>query len=651
MKKIFCIGLFISTLCNFYAQTNTDSIIAHLNAELEDTMRVNSLVDLGKALIDNNLDTVFLLAEEAVQISKKNDFDKGLLMAYNLLGNVKQRKGDSDSAMYFYKIVKEIAERNNDLKGLAIVINNIGIVETYSGDYSAALNSYLEAFDYEVQLSDTIGMAEAYNNIGVVHYYMGDMENTLSYFKKSVQLTEAVGNLQTLKKGYINIGAIHQHREEFDEALEFYKKGLEIAKEINDEVDINISQHNMAQIHTARKEFDLAEEYLMSSMAFQQRIGSQKGIAIDHTNLGNLYRDKGEYHKAKEQYLKAIEISKKGSFIKQLEDTYGGLAEMYAKNGEFKLAYESSIDYIKLKDSLLNEENARNFAELRTKYETAEKEKALVEEKIKSESFAKEAVEAKLVAENRNKWIIILFSILVGLVLFFMFLKQRSQRKAQADKDAAIIEERDKGTTAVFLAQEEERKRISKDLHDGVGQQLSGLKMAFQKVSQSLKTENPERSSELELLSGILTESADEVRAISHQMMPRALTELGLIEALGDMLEKSLGLSDIKYEFEHFGIKERLPENVEISLYRVCQELINNIIKHSGAQKVNIQLFKNQQKVIMVVEDDGKGIRSTQTEGHGLLNMRSRVNTLNGEINLEPSPTSGTLATIRIPTT
>lgn len=649
MKKIFFIGLFVFMFCYSFGQRTTGSLLTQLQSKLDDTLRVNYLVELGKLLIDNNPDTVRLLAEEAVRLSKKEGFEKGSLMAYNLLGNVAQRKGEADSAMYYYSKVKTIATKNNDIKGLAIVINNIGIIETNKGEYSSALQSYLKAFDYEVQLKDTVGMAEAYNNIGVVHYYMGDMENTLLYFKKSIELTEAIGELQILKKGYINIGAIHQYRKEYDDALEYYRKGLEIAKKINDEVDINISQHNMAQIHMKRKEYAQAEEYLRKSLAFQERIGSQEGIAFDYTNLGSLYREKGQYDKAKEYYFKAIELCKKGSFIKDLETTYGELAEMYSRNGEYELAFETSKDYIKLKDSLLNEENAKNFAELRTKYETAEKEKALAEEQVKSESFAKEAAEAKLTAENRNKWIILLISIVVGVVLFFMLLKQRNKRKAQADKDAAIIEERDKGTQAVFIAQEEERKRISKDLHDGVGQQLSGLKMAFQKMSQSIKRENPERSEELEVLSGILTESADEVRSISHQMMPRALTELGLIDALNDMLEKSLGLSEIIYDFEHFGIEERLAENIEISLYRVCQELVNNIIKHSGAQKVNIQLFKNQQKVIMIVEDDGKGVKSDQSEGHGLLNMKSRINTLKGEMNLEPSPKSGTLATIRIP--
>ena len=302
-----------------------------------------------------------------------------------------------------------------------------------------------------------------------------------------------------------------------------------------------------------------------------------------------------------------------------------------------------------LKDSLLNEKNSKALAEIRTKFETAEKEKALAEEKIKTEKLAKEAAEANLAASTRTKWITLLIALVIGIVLLFGIMRQRNKRKAQAEKDAAIIEERDRGTQAVFNAQEEERKRISKDLHDGVGQQLSGLKMAFQKLSRELASSNPEKQEEVQKLSGILSESADEVRSISHQMMPKALTDLGLIEALEDMLSKSLGMNNIEYQFEYFGISEQLNERIEISLYRVAQELINNIIKHSKATNIAIQLFKKAGKVILVVEDNGVGLKSEATDGHGLLNMKSRINAVNGEMNLEPSPKSGTLATIRIP--
>ncbi len=135
--------------------------------------------------------------------------------------------------------------------------------------------------------------------------------------------------------------------------------------------------------------------------------------------------------------------------------------------------------------------------------------------------------------------------------------------------------------------------------------------------------------------------------------MPRVLGEMGLIPALADMLEKSLGLTEIKYEFEHHNIGEqRFTESIEISLYRICQELINNIIKHSEARAVSVQLLKTKTHLVLVVEDNGKGFKwndPNSRNGIGLMNINSRAQAIHGEVNYEPSPQQGTVATIRVP--
>ncbi len=235
---------------------------------------------------------------------------------------------------------------------------------------------------------------------------------------------------------------------------------------------------------------------------------------------------------------------------------------------------------------------------------------------------------------------VLVILLIVGLVSFIGFTRTRKQHKI----DQIRIEEQQKGLTAVIQAQENERKRIAKDLHDGIVQQLGGLKLGLQKAFMDSETEESNK------LVKVLDDSTKELRDLSHKMMPRALSELGLIPALEDMLENSLGHSDIKYQFEHFGINSRFNENIEIALYRIAQELINNVIKHSNANKVNIQLFKTSSDILLIVEDNGKGIDVLQhKKGIGLMNISSRLDTINGRVNFEPSPESGTLVTIKIP--
>ena len=139
--------------------------------------------------------------------------------------------------------------------------------------------------------------------------------------------------------------------------------------------------------------------------------------------------------------------------------------------------------------------------------------------------------------------------------------------------------------------------------------------------------------------------------AISHQMMPKALKENGLVSAIEDMLNKSLAISKVEYSFNQIGLDEgRFDEALEIGLFRITQELINNIIKHSGATKVDVQISKTQKHSVLLVEDNGKGFKfDEKRDGIGLMNMKSRANTFNGEVNYETELNKGTVATIRVP--
>jgi signal transduction histidine kinase len=243
--------------------------------------------------------------------------------------------------------------------------------------------------------------------------------------------------------------------------------------------------------------------------------------------------------------------------------------------------------------------------------------------------------------------VILAFSVILVTAISFL-IALRIKQRTEKEKNKAIIREKEAGIKSVIIATEEERKRIAKDLHDGIGQQLGGLKLAWQKLLE--KESNATEKEKLRDLSKILDETAQEVRVISHQMMPRVLSEFGLVPAIDDMLKKSLSNTEIKYEYIHDGMDLRLPETIEISLYRICQELINNIIKHSGADVVSVQLMKSKSFIILVVEDNGKGFQTGKpVEGIGLQNISNRVNIVNGSVNFERGEKKGTSATIHIP--
>ncbi len=286
------------------------------------------------------------------------------------------------------------------------------------------------------------------------------------------------------------------------------------------------------------------------------------------------------------------------------------------------------------------------MAEMEAKYETAKKEKELA---IAEREKADIALDAE---NNENLALTIGISALLILgIAGFYFYKRRSELRSEL-KDA-VIAEKQKGLDAVIHATDEEGKRIAKELHDGIAQTLSGLKLGFDSVQNDLSFNNESAQDKYRSSLNYLESACDEIRTISHQMMPKALSENGLVASIDDMLNRSLGNTKVRYNFEYFGLIEtaRFNERIELDVYRICQEMVNNVIKHAGANEVNVQLMKNECHLILLVEDDGKGfdIQGLNREGIGLMNIHSRAGTVQGEVSFQKGPARGTVATVRIP--
>lgn len=245
--------------------------------------------------------------------------------------------------------------------------------------------------------------------------------------------------------------------------------------------------------------------------------------------------------------------------------------------------------------------------------------------------------------ENHLRDSIFYFGLIVENIFFSLGL---------GHKQKLMYEEKNKqkeiNLQLIIEGQETERARIARELHDGVVQEIGSVILKSRNILSKMNLLQAKESQEL---LETLENSNQDLRNISHQMMPRALKELGITSALNDLLEGSLKFVNIKFTFDHFNIKERLPAKIEITLYRITQELLNNIIKHSKANEVSVQLFKSSNTVILIVEDNGIGfsIKKEFNKGIGLLNISSRLDVVKGSVNFEPSPKSGTLVTVKIP--
>jgi signal transduction histidine kinase len=237
--------------------------------------------------------------------------------------------------------------------------------------------------------------------------------------------------------------------------------------------------------------------------------------------------------------------------------------------------------------------------------------------------------------------------ILVVFLFLFVIIYQRRMiknqvilRKLQDEKQIDLL-------NAVFETQETERKRLAEDLHDSVGQVLSAIKLNLHRLDKIIESDDPKN---LLIDTRKLTdECIQEIRNIIHNVLPPVLTDFGLIDALQALCERLGQNTDINITFTKNLPEERFPPEIEVTLYRIAQELFGNAVKHSGATSIQLLLTKENGALIMSFSDNGIGFdMDTIKHGFGLKNLESRAQFINGKIQTYTKPQSGTLTTIKV---
>ena len=685
MKKVFIsLVLYLLAICSNAQQINIDSLVSTISYD-SDTSLILELGDKAMTILElNGEEDAFSVASYMLQLSSKTGFEKGKVKWYFVQGKAHRLNREYDQAnayadsayqvsetlnytigkaealgmkgrLCFYtdeyekglNILKELVPIFDTLKdtlNLLIVHGNKAIMHDNLGDLPTAIEEYLISLRYAEQLNDTLKMSIITENLGLSHRKLEDYNQSLLYYQRALKMRLAINAERFLPKSYGHIGTAFKNLNNLDSAKWYYNLQLELSKKLAIGGQQALGLHNLGSIEFRKENYASAMKYYEASLTMKKKINWSRGsqinslsnIATCNSRLGNLEVASDMYHEILQFYLDTDDLF-------EIIDTYHNLADTYEQAKNYEKAYKYSRLRYKYQDSLITSEKVIAIAELEKKYETAEKDRQIAQQDLEIQKK-----EAKVKDKENQLYGLGGASLLAIALASLFYVRHRAKQKIVLQE--AINTEQKKGFTAVINATEEERKRIAKDLHDGIGQQLGALKLGLSHLENQISPEGAETKEEFGSLKQLVDETATDARNISHQMMPRTLTELGLVPAIQDSLEKSFGRSEIQYNFEHFNLKERYNESVEIALYRIVQELINNIIKHSGAKEVAVQLFQNAKDLILIVEDNGKGMgQQAKKGGLGLTNIRSRIDTLNGKIDYSPSPESGTVATVKVP--
>ncbi len=644
--KIIVIALvtFAGTITHVLSQNKIDSLLSVLKTAKKDTNKVLLLNELCAAYFAKDKEKTILYNAEALALAKELKFTNGLAKATNNLGILLQKNGDYDSSLVVQLEALELYKKINNAKGIAKTYGDICIVYWRRSEFVKALDMQLKALRLYEKLNDQKGIGYSYNMIGIIYKNLEKPDEALSYYLRSVDIRKETDE-RGLASTYQNIGNVYKHKKKEDSAMYYYSRALALHKKFGNVSSEAMVTSSMGDLKFEFKKFKEAKEYYLLCLQIDKEVLDSNTLATTYINIGNAYSALRDFKTGEEYINKGLGILNNLGDKEGVMSAYEMLAFLFQEANEPKLALTYRIAYQEMKDSIMSIKEKEQIAELQTKYEVEKKDLELAKNK------------AEIEAKEKQNFIknIIIVSVVI-LLLLLAFIATIIYRKKQVEQKAALNEElarqKDIRSKAVIEAEEKERIRIAKDLHDGVGQLLSAAKLNLSSLESKLKIRNPEEEVALQNAIALVDDSVKEVRTVSHNMMPHTLLKLGLASAVKEFITKIQGMPNLKVNLEIVGMDNRLEQEKETVLYRVIQEIVANIIKHAKATELTLQLIRDEKELSIIIEDNGVGFDTSKInlfEGIGLKNIISRIEFINGSVHFDSTPGRGTNVIVEIP--
>ncbi|NOY49994.1 MAG: tetratricopeptide repeat protein [Chlorobi bacterium] len=603
-----------------YMYFNTDTAIVYANKGLKRSIDaengleiVNSYNTLGVCYIVlgnypeaiSNLQKA--LGKGNMLLSKEPDnkrYKRRVLAVYANVGNIYYYQAQYDKSIEYYlrslKLAREIGFRG----GVSVCISNIGAAYKDLLNYPKALEYLYEALDIALEVGEKPAITQSLNNLGSIYFSIPDYDSAYYYFYKCLKINEAENFEHELINNYVNMGDVMRETNKADSALFYYKKAINISAKLKSADGLINCNYMIGQLYLKQGEFNKSEEYLKKSLGLARETGTSRFVMLAHEKL----------------------------------------ADVYLKTNNYKLAYEHFYKSSKVRDSIFSAESDERIAEMEAKYQTQEKEKkiAFLNEKTKLQS--ENSMITKFVAGS----IIVILLLVIAVVI----ISYRSFKNKQMAERRRLQQQNERKVLDISIETEyKERKRFAEDLHDGLGVLLSALKLYINEIEG---TENrAERNKIIRQSNKMLDEAITNARNISNNIMPAALKNNGLETALCSFADKINATSQIKIEIIAKNIKKHYPNSLEMNLYRILTEMINNTLKHASASEIKISLVQKSDKMFISYYDNGRGfdyekVMKSGNKGMGLENTLGRISSIGGKCSMKSKPGSGFFAGIEL---
>ncbi|WP_165899504.1 tetratricopeptide repeat-containing sensor histidine kinase [Roseivirga ehrenbergii] len=517
--------------------------------------------------------------------------------------------------------------------------------------YDSALIAFRQVNDLAEEMNNVEFQVRSAIGVAAVFIELGQSDFARTYYLKAIKLSQSIDNGRLENNAWYGIGVTHQIEENLDSALFYYNKTKVLFDEEKNKEMVASLLSNIGSLHYLKEEYDLAIAKSYESSIQNKELNNFRVVGLDYRRIGMSFFKLNNLDSAKVYANLAYEIADSLKYLDDAREVLTLLSEIARSEGEF----EEAARYTDSSDSLAKViyVNGKNDEILELKAQVMTASLALESERQKNLALQ----------QRKYKTIILVVSItlvVAALIMIYVINQRRKNIKTLAEKneeinkqqiDELLQKQEITSLQGVLEGQETERRRIAIDLHDRLGGILSMVKLHFSVVTESLSKDDQAHAKFMKA-SDLLDQATGEVRSISHNLMSGVLTKFGLVPALEDLKDKISQTGKLKVSLYSNDLNNVLTAEQELQLYRIVQELISNILKHSHAKEANIQLTKGEDSVNLIVEDDGVGFDLKEVNkktGIGLINLKARVSKLNGNFHIDSGRGAGTTISIDIP--
>lgn len=630
---IFILFHFIFLLPAQSDQRYIDSLSAYLTKP-DDSLKLLAISDLAWEYNSSDVKKSISLSFKAVDIAKKLKRNYAIGQAYSDLGTSYYYKRDFDSSAYFYLKAEKITLTIGDSMELASLYNKLGALYKERAEYKISIDYSFKSLKIYEAIGNNRKIALLLNNIGVTYEELKNFSLSADYYKRALDYNLKENNESGVGRNYIGLGNVSTTLKQFDNALSYYQKAEIIFRKLQWPVELSVALNNMGDVLDEKKLYAQSVIKRTEALEIAKEIEDIQGQAKYHLYIGDVLMKMGKFAEAQKHIKDSEALSKNIQSYEIQMDLYELYSKYYFGTNNFDKGSEYLQKFHAIKDSVYTADLSANVADMEVKHNTQK----LRLEKAETETQNLKLFNDNLLANQQRNYILIVSGCLLLIAGFGFYFYGQKQK---------LIEDK-KRINAMLESEEKERARIARELHDGLGQLLSTARLNAAALEDSVDKED---ESILKNTLYLIDQSVSEVRNISHNLMPQVLADKGLMEALTELVNKVNASKTLAVNFNYFGFNSSLNKPIEIAIYRVIQEVLNNMIRHSAATIIDLTIADDSTHLKIEIVDNGKGFDAklvTKSNGIGWKNIATRLSLINGKFNINSQQGSGTQVNIDV---